>query len=169
MEGLVASNIQVRRANLSDAEAIAAFIKRARPNVELGRVDIAERFGQVGFLLAEQNETIIGLLGWQVENLVVRVTDFLVIEKPDNRLVVGEPLVQTMEDQAKDLKAEAILLFMPPDSPPKLTSYWEAMGYERQTISDLHRAWRDAVQEWAEDAESVMIKRLREDLIQRPM
>lgn len=169
MEVLVASNIQVRRASLSDAEDIAAFIKRARPNAELSRVDIAERFGQVGFLLAERNEDIVGLLGWQVENLIVRVTDFLVLEKPDNRLTVGEPLVQTMENQAGDLNAEAVLLFMPPDSPPELVSYWEALGYERQAISDLHRAWRDAVKEWTEDAESVIIKRLREDLIHRPM
>ena len=169
MEGLVASNIQVRRAKLSDAEGIAAFIKRARPNVELSRLDIAERFGQVGFLLAERDETIVGLLGWQVENLVVRVTDFLVIEAPDHRLTVGEPLVQTMEDQAGDLNAEAILLFMPPNSPSELVSYWETMGYERQAIADFHRAWRDAVGEWAEDAESVMIKRLREDLTHRPM
>ncbi len=168
MEGLVA-DIQVRRAKLSDAEAIAAFIKRARPDTELSRLDIAERFGQVGFLLAERGETIVGLLGWQVENLVVRVTDFLVVETPDNRLTVGKPLVETMEDQAEDLKAEAVVLFMPPQSPPALVSYWEAMGYERQAVSDFHRAWRDAVHEWAEDAESVMIKRLREDLIHRPM
>lgn len=169
MEELVASNIQVRRAKLADAEAIAAFIKRARPDAEINRRDIADRFGQVGFLLAERGETIVGLLGWQVENLVVRVTDFLVIESPDNRLTVGKPLVQTMEDQAEDLKAEAVVLFMPPQSPPELVSYWEAMGYERQDVSDLQRAWRDAAREWAEDVESVIIKRLRDDLIHRPM
>lgn len=165
----MASNIQVRRASLSDAEDIAAFIKRARPNVELTRLDIAERFGQVGFLLAERDEAITGLLGWQVENLVVRVTDFLVIETSESRLVVGEPMVETMEKEAKDLKAEAVVLFMPPQSSSNLVSYWEAMGYERQAIADLHRAWREAVHEWSEDAESVMIKQLREDLTHRPM
>ena len=165
----MASKPQLRRANLSDAERIAAFIKRARPKVAVNREDIANRFGHVGFLLAEQNERIIGLLGWQVENLVVRVTDFLVLERSDTRLTIGEPLVETMEEQAKDLNAEAIVLYMPAQSPPDLVSYWETLGYERQDITDMHRAWREAVYEWAEDAETVMIKRLRDDLTHRPM
>jgi N-acetylglutamate synthase-like GNAT family acetyltransferase len=165
----VASKLQVRRANLLDAEGIAAFIKHARPKAAVNREDIANRFGHVVFLLAEQNERILGLLGWQVENLVVRVTDFLVLERPDTRLAIGEPLVETMEEQAQDLNAEAIVLYMPAQSPPDLVSYWETLGYERQDITDMHRAWREAVYEWAEDAETVMIKRLRDDLTHRPM
>lgn len=165
----MASDIQVRRAKLADSEEIATFINRAPNASDVTRSDIAERFGQVGFLLAERGDQLVGLLGWQIENLVVRMTDFLVVERPAEPLSVGEPLIAMMEEEARSLQAEVIILFLPRHPSPDLIAYWEEIGYERQPISKLPGAWCEAVEEWSEDLKWAMIKRLRDDLTHRPM
>ena len=46
-------DIKVRKARLSDAEHIAEFVNSARTERHVSQMDVAERFSQVGFLLAE--------------------------------------------------------------------------------------------------------------------
>ena len=74
--------IQVRRARPSDAERIAAFVNRARPQgPPIAREAVVGRLGAVGFLVAEsdvEDGEVVGLMGWQVENLIARVADFLI-------------------------------------------------------------------------------------------
>ena len=110
----MAAEIQVRKAQFKDADDIAALINRARPEETIGKMDIAERFSQVGFLLAEAAGNIVGLIGWQVENLVIRVTDFLVSSQVD-RVAAGEAMIEAMEEAGEELQAEASLLFLPPN------------------------------------------------------
>lgn len=179
------AKFEVRRARLSDAEAIAAFVNAASkgvgrsgaagrsPNADLGevtRLSVAERFSQVGFMVAERRGNVIGLLGWQVENLVVRVTDYLVstISGTDT-MMVSRALVEKMEEEAAELQAESVLLFLPADPSPGLVAFWEQFGYEAQCLDELDKACREAVNEWGLDTASVMIKRLRDDRVGRPL
>jgi N-acetylglutamate synthase-like GNAT family acetyltransferase len=172
LEAFVAAEITVRRARLSDVEAIAAFVNAARTHPEAGGVrvaeaEVADRFGAVGFLLAERDGQLVGLLGWQIENLVVRVTDFVLSPLAD-REAVGKLLVQTIEEEGKELLAEAILLFLPRNPSPRLIAYWEQLGYEPQSLKDLQEAWREAIAEAGADVQSVLVKRLRRDPVRRP-
>ena len=163
------SEVQVRSARLEDSSAIADFINAARPNgTPVTRSAVIERFSNVGFLLAEQRERVVGLLGWQVENLVVRVTDFLIAPALD-RLVAGRILITKMEKQGRSLQAEVTILFLPPAPSKDLIEYWEFFGYQHRPVSDLPRQWRSAVQEWNSQVTSVMIKRLRTHLVGRPI
>lgn len=164
----MAENVEVRRAKLVDAQTIADFVNSARPENQVTRLDVAERFSQVGFLFAEFQDEVVGLLGWQVENLVVRVTDFLIAPAID-RVIAGRALVTAMEREGLELQAEAAILFLPPDPSPELISYWELFEYEHKPMSALHKAWREAASEWQVGASSVMIKQLREDIVRRPM
>ncbi|MGC9348327.1 MAG: hypothetical protein ACP5JG_09340 [Anaerolineae bacterium] len=165
----MSTGIQVRRAKLADAEAIADFVSAAHPDASpITRLAVAERFGQVGFIIAERESELVGLLGWQVENLVVRVTDFLV-SSVVNRATVGEVLIDWMEDEGRTLRAEAALLFLPSNPSPQLVEFWKSFGYEYQSVGDLERVWREAAIEWGFADDSVMIKRLSEDLVRRPM
>lgn len=163
------ADVEVRRARFQDAEPIARFVNRARADTEIiDRMAVAERFSDVGFLLAEHDGQIVGILGWQVENLVVRVTDFLVAPAVD-RVIAGKALITAMEEEASLLQAEVSILFLPPHPSEELVEFWGLFGYSRRPISDLNRNWREVAREWSSRASEVMIKQLREGLVMRPM
>ncbi len=163
------AQVEVRRARLQDAKPIAEFVNRARPGDDIvDRLKVAERFSDVGFLLAEHEEQLIGILGWQVENLVVRVTDFLIAPAVD-RVIAGKALIGAMEKQAQLLQAEAAILFLPPRPSEELVEFWELFGYERREVTTLNRHWRDAVREWNRSTTEVMIRKLREGITSRPI
>jgi N-acetylglutamate synthase-like GNAT family acetyltransferase len=164
----MAAEIQVRKAQFKDADDIAALINRARPEETIEKMDIAERFSQVGFLLAESEGNIVGLIGWQVENLVIRVTDFLVSSQVD-RVAAGEAMIEAMEAAGEELQAEASLLFLPPNPSNDLLGYWLQFNYQRQPVEELPKAWREAAKEWNPNANEAMVKTLREDRVMRPM
>jgi N-acetylglutamate synthase-like GNAT family acetyltransferase len=169
-----ADYFSVRRAKLADAEAIAAFVNAIRlnsqvkPRRRLSQREVAQRFGQVGFMVAEDQGGFVGLLGWQVENLVVRVTDFLVAYT-HNPAAVGRVLVARMEDDSAELLAEAVILILPNRASEALVTFWETLGYEFQSIAALPSVWREAVVEHGLEAQGVMVKRLRGDLVRRPI
>ncbi len=164
----MADNVQVRKARLKDAEAIAAFVNRARPGVGLTRMEVAERFSQVGFMLAEADGQIVGLIGFQVENLVIRVTDFLIAPGIE-RVAIGKALSSAMEEAGSVLQAEAAILFLPPDPSPDLVEYWRLLGYERRSTADmLHRAWREAAAEWDAQQNEAVVKQLRDEVARKP-
>lgn len=163
------SEIVVRRAHLTESGAIAAFVNRARPaDRPATEEEVQRRFGTVGFLVAERDGEMVGLLGWQVENLVARVTDFLVWPASE-RLVVGRVLVAAMEEAARQLLCEAAVLFLPRNAPPELLNFWRAFGYELREVAALPRAWREVAREIRSVDEQVMLKQLREEMIQTPV
>jgi len=163
------SGIRVRRARPSDADRIAAFIQRARPHGRpIPPEKVQDRFGTAGFLLAERDGELVGLLGWQVENLVARVTDFLVWPAAE-RLVAGRALIAEMEEAAQELQCEAIILFLPRNCPPEVLAFWGAFGYEPREVAGLPKAWREAAGEVRSVEEQIVLKQLREGLIRRPL
>ncbi len=164
----MSANIEVRRARLSDAERIADFVNSARTERRVSQMDVAERFSQVGFLLAEQRGKMVGLAGWRVENLVICLTDFLIAPGVD-RVTAGRILVTAMEKEGEFLQAEASLLFLPTDPSRELVAYWEQLAYTRKAMTELPKAWREAAREWNPTASEAMIKQIREELIRRPM
>lgn len=166
----MAQEIIVRRARPSDASEIAAFVNQAwRGKSELDRQTIVERFGGVGFLLAERGGDLVGMLGWRAENLVVRVTDFLVWPASE-RTAAGQALFSEMERAADTLQCEVALLFPPRPVPPQLIEFCQALGYEPQVVAGLAKAWREAARDArVEDDDLVLMKRLRTDRILRPM
>ncbi len=162
------ANIEVRKARLSDAERIADFVNSARADRQVSQMDVAERFSQVGFLLAEQRGRIVGLTGWRVENLVICLTDFLIASGVD-RVATGRALVTAMEKEGEFLQAEAAFLFLPANPSRELIAYWEQLAYTRKAITELPKAWREAAKEWNPKATEAMIKQIREELIRKPM
>ena len=164
----MALNIRVRRAKLADAQAIADFVNNSQSGTPVKRSNVTERFGQVGFMIALNGNQLAGILGWQVENLVIRVTDFLIGSMVDH-VAVGQELINAMEGEGADLLAEVAMLFLPLKPSKSLVRYWEGFNYTQQKVEDLHRAWREAVSEWDAGAEGVMVKRLRDNFTKRPI
>jgi N-acetylglutamate synthase-like GNAT family acetyltransferase len=162
--------ITVRRARVRDASKIAAFVNPTLPGSRrIDEMTVIERLGSVGFLLAEEDGGLVGMLGWQAENLVVRVTDLLV-RSVSGRDAVTQALFALMERSAAELQCEVALLFLPRPAPLALIEFYETFGYESQVVADLPRAWRDAALERHLDIdETVLVKKLREKRVLRPM
>jgi dephospho-CoA kinase len=162
--------LAVRRAKAGDAGTITAFVNRAL--MGHGAVDeraVIERLGSVGFLLAEWDGHLVGMLGWQAENLVARVTDLLVGPAPE-RLAVGRALFSEMERVAAELQCEAALLFLPRSNPPQVVEFCKALGYEPRAVAGLPRVWQEAAREAGiGDDEAVLMKQLRARRVTRPL
>jgi len=159
----------IRRARPSDANRIAEFVNRVWGEDRVDEMDVIERMGNVGFLLAEREGVLVGMLGWRVENLVVRLTDFLV-NATSERMTIGQALLEEMERTANELQCEAALLFLPRSAPATLVNFYQALGYESRQIAELPKAWQEAAYEggWQEK-ETILLKQLREDRIMRPI
>jgi hypothetical protein len=166
----MAQEIVVRRAKPSDANKIAGFVNLNRKEqVVFDAQVIIEQFGNTGFLLAERGEDLVGMLGWRVEDLVVRVVDFLVWPATE-AVAVGQALFSEMEDAASALQCEVALLFPPRPTPPALIEFFGALGYELQPVAGMARSWQQAAHEAgvADDAE-VLAKQLRTDRVVSPI
>ena len=161
--------IDVRRARPSDAEDIAGFVNLTLPpGKHITPDQVRARFGGVGFMLAEKDGMLIGILGWRAENLVAQVTDFLVW--PDEeRLSAARALLGAMEDSAQELLCEAAVLFLARDCSSDVLAFWEAFEYRPREVPELPKAWRDAIQEFKPGEDRVVLKQLREDLTRRPL
>jgi len=162
--------IAVRRAKPSDAGRIAAFVNRGRR--EQRRIDelaVINRFGSVGIMVAELGDNLVGMLGWRVENLIVRVTDFLIAPIPEGG-AVARALISEMEQTAGELQCEAALLFLPRPHHPKLVKFCNTLGYESQIVGNLPKAWQEAaVEARVGGEEAVLVKRLRTGRVSRPL
>jgi dephospho-CoA kinase len=159
----------VEKARPRHAAEIAALISRlsdgkAKPSDE----DIMAAFGEKAFLFLKLDGTPIGVVGWQVENLVER-TDDVYIDPSQPLSKAMQALLTEIETTSRDLQCEVALLFLPPD----LTSQeevWSSLGYEMCTIESLGvRAWQDAAQETMGKGEAMFFKQLRKDRVLRPV
>jgi N-acetylglutamate synthase-like GNAT family acetyltransferase len=160
--------IKVRRAKLSDATAIASFLSDAtRGRISADRAQVQERLGAKGFFLA-QTTRIVGLASMRVENLVARIEEFIV-HPPPLRSVAGKALLDNVEAEANRLNCEVVLLFVHVDAAPAAYEFYQSCGYEEQEMNAWPPAWRTSAEEFGGADRFVMAKRLREELVTRPI
>jgi dephospho-CoA kinase len=161
--------LDVRRATPESAEQIAAYMSQhSRTKRMMTKDDIMAAFGEKAYMLLLSDEEIIGLLGWQVENLITRVDDVMLNEglALQNGL---EALMSFVEDSSKELQSEAALLFLPP-SLAQHENLWGSLGYQARTVKDLQvKAWQNAVMESMPPGTVLLFKQLRKDRVLRPM
>jgi dephospho-CoA kinase len=160
--------IAIRRGTLKHAETIASFINTVKGEA-LSRADVIERFGQKAYMLAHANEQVVGLAGWQVENLITRVSEFyLVPNAPADKVVHN--LLEKIEQASHDLQSEITLLFLGNTTAEAVRNAVVAEGYEPREISDLKVTdWREAAQESAPPDSYLLTKKLREDRVLKPL
>lgn len=159
----------VEKARPRQAAEIANFITRVTAGIRHPRPeDIMEAFGEKAYMLLRQNDQPIGLVGWQVENLVARTDDVYL----EGKLPV-EPamkvLLEQLEETSKDLQCEAMLLFLSPQL-ARQEEVWRNLGYEPRSIHGLGvRAWQEAAQETLTGGQILLFKQLRKDRVLRPV
>ncbi len=159
----------VRRATPESAEQIASYMSQhSRTKRKMSKDDIMAAFGEKAYMLLLSDQEIIGLLGWQVENLITRVDDVMLNEGLAIQKGL-EALLSFVEDSSKELQSEAALLFLPP-SLAQHENLWGSLGYQARTVKDLQvKAWQNAVMESMPPGTVLLFKQLRKDRILRPM
>ena len=127
-----------------------------------------DAFGDKAFLLLQMGEDLVGVAGWQVENLVARTLDLYLDPKahPDKAMPL---LLNEVERASGELQCEASLVF-PPIDLVGYDSVWKQVGYERRTPESLGvQAWTDAAIESMPKGSALFFKQLRADRVLRPI
>jgi dephospho-CoA kinase len=161
--------MMVEKARPRHAAEIAALIGRlsdgkAKPTSE----DIMASFGEKAFLFLKLDGTPVGIVGWQVENLVER-TDEVYIEPTQSLSKAMQALLSEIEMTSRDLQCEIALLFLPAEL-SRQEDVWKSLGYEPRSVDSLGvRAWQEAAQETIGIGESLFFKQLRKDRVLRPV
>jgi len=161
--------LTVEKARPHQAAEIAVFINRMSDHQRrLSSDDIMAAFGEKAFMLMKMDGKPVGIVGWQVENLVAR-TDEVYLEPNLPLTEVMGSVLEEVENVSRDLQCEASLLFLPP-SLSQQSSVWRSLGYEPRTIQELGvRAWQEAAQESISNNERLFFKQLRKDRVLRPV
>lgn len=157
----------VKRGLPRDSEAIAALMTRLG-KIEMNASDVMEAFGEKAFFILQLDEKLVGLAGWQVENLVTRTIDLCIHPNvsPANGL---KALVEEIEKASKSLQSEASLLFLNAELAAQ-EAIWKNLGYKKQTPQSLGvQAWQDAAEEKSSPERTLFFKQLRVDRVLRPI
>lgn len=159
----------VQRGKPRDSQKIADLLTRlSKGRRALNRDQVMEAFGDKAFLLLQLGSDLVGIAGWQVENLVARTTDLFL----DPRIPVDKALplmLSEVEKASTDLQCEASLVF-PPMELVGFDSVWKHIGYERRSPDGLGvQAWTDAALESMPQGSALFFKQLRTDRVLRPI
>lgn len=161
--------LSLQRGKPRDAQKIADLITRLSKGKQTMTKDQAmEAFGEKAFLLLLMNQNLVGIVGWQVENLVARITDLFLDHgiAPDQALPL---MLQEVERASGDLQCEASLVF-PPIDLVGFDHVWKQLGYERRSPNALGvQAWEDAARESMPAGSDLFFKQLRTDRVLRPI
>jgi dephospho-CoA kinase len=163
------AGVHIRRGMPGNAEIIANFITRMS-GTATSRMDVMMAFGQKSYLLAQgDKDQMIGLMGWQVENLITRVDEFY-LENGIKKEPIVQGLVQAVEAASKELQSEVGFVFLPQNTPEDTVQAFTEHGYTPTTVKEIKiPAWREALQEATAAGTMIMHKPLRKDRVLKPI
>lgn len=163
------ADLVVQRARPDESEQIAALINRlSNGKRRLNYEQVMVAFGEKAYLFLRKGGIPCGILGWQVENLVMKIDDvYLDGNLPtENALSL---LLKEAEDASQELNCELSLLFLPLKFQGR-EELFTSLGYSSRPIQSLGvRAWEEAAQESLPDEVIVLYKKMREDRILKPV
>lgn len=170
IKAAAAGQLSISRGRPRESAKIAEAISRlSHGRRQLTADDIMAAFGDKAFVLLNQGEQIVGIAGWQVENLVARITDLYIDEKIDLRKAL-EAIINEIEHASRELQCEASLVFVSPSLAQHIET-WKILGYEPRLPETLGiQAWEEAARESRPAEPHVMFfKQLRQDRVLRPI
>jgi len=164
----VVGAVTVRRAKRRDIQTLAAIMKGTmhwrQPPTEN---EVLEMLFDKGYWLAMSRKGG-GLTGWRAENLVMCIDDFYVYP-PQYYPQVGGPLLETVEAEAKALSCEVAIAFLDNQIAPQAIEFFASRGYEKQELDQLFSVWKEVAQEFLPENRFIMVKKLRERRVMRPL
>jgi len=163
------TDLVVQRARPGESEQISGLINRLSDGKRsLDNKQVMEAFGDKAYLMLSKGGKPCGLLGWQVENLVMKIDDVYLDDSipTENALSL---LLKEAEDASRELNCEFALVFLPLKFQGQ-DGLFASLGYSTQPIQNLGvRAWEEALRESLPDKEIVLHKKLREDRVLKPV
>jgi GNAT superfamily N-acetyltransferase len=164
----VVGAVTVRRAKRQDLRVLTAIMRgtmhwRQPPTED----QVLDMLYDKGYWLAISRKGG-GLTGWRAENLVMCIDDFYVYP-PQYHPQVGGPLLETVEAEAIALSCEVAIAFLEEQIAPQAVEFFAAQGYRRQSLDALYNVWREVAEEFLTGSRFMMVKRLRETRIMRPL
>jgi N-acetylglutamate synthase-like GNAT family acetyltransferase len=165
----MSEGIQVRRANRGDLGAIAALVRKVtKSELQVGESDVMEWLFSKGLWVAAQDGELVGVVAYQTENLV-SVTDVFHVSPVELWVEVGSKLLETVEAEVSTLMCEANVVLLPAWTSETMRTFLQEQGYEPKEFDQLHRIWREVLDEFVTDAMDLMIKQLRERMVMAPI
>lgn len=163
------SEFSVQRGKPKNSSAIAELITRlSKGKRAMNADDVMEGFGDKAYMLLQLDGKLVGLAGWQVENLVTRTTDIF-LEEHVNLQKALDTLIKEVEQASSELQSEASLVF-PMNELAAQEEIWKQLGYERRTPETLGvQAWQDSAAESLSAGSVLLFKQLRQDRVLRPI
>lgn len=162
------SQLELRRARKNDLNALSvAFAKRDHSPSPTPRAQTLARFGARGYRIATTKDTIMAFVAWEAENLVAVVREAWA----DSAEIAAQslpPLFRMVEEEAKELQCEVLLLVVDPLAPPFIRDQARGSDFQPHDLQELHPVWRQVAYERVHSQDEIWVKRLREDLVSQP-
>jgi hypothetical protein len=126
-------------------------------------------FGQKSYQMAIAHDQYVGLVGFQVENLLTRVDEFYVLPQAMKPIVV-EGLIDAVEAASKELQSEIGFFFLPQKTPQMILDVFKERDYLARTLEEIKvPAWREAARESQPEATLILAKKLRAERVLKPL
>jgi len=163
------SALEIRRAKRPDLEAMAEVVALGtngslKPDVS----QMMESLFSRAYLVALADGHVVGMAGWQTENLVAGLLDFYVAHQ-SLWPVVGKKMLDRIHEEINSLSCEVSLSFVLEQGGPEVVKFFENEDYEQTESKDLGYIWKDIAQEWQPENSVLLYKKLREHRIMVPM
>jgi dephospho-CoA kinase len=169
VRGAEGADISVRRARPGDAAALASILAQAEGASEpLSRAEILKRFGKYGYWLAEAEGQLLALAAWRAENLVAIIHD-LWAQSPELAPRAFPPLFAAIEQEAYALQCEVALVLTKATSEAAVGATLASAGYTAGALEQIHQLWRGVAQGELREGEGLYFKRLREEMVTKPI
>lgn len=166
---MAAPKLMVKRARPVDAAGIAGLVSAATDGrLSVTEDEVIDRLGARGFFVAHDSGAVVGLAGWTAENLVARIEDF-VVHPIDLRPTAGRELLNAVEDAARELQCEAVLVLLARSVSTTAVTFFESAGYAYKPLADMPEAWSESAKVILSDDCFVLVKQLRSDLVRQPI
>ncbi|MBN1136415.1 MAG: hypothetical protein JXM73_07505 [Anaerolineae bacterium] len=166
------AEIEIRRARRGDVPGIVALVRQAtqgkRPVEEAEVLDWLFGKGLVVAVRGASGGQVVGVAAWQTENLL-SVTDLFYVYPARLRAEAGGRLLAAIEAEVNVLMCEANVIVLSPRTSKAVRAFLNKQGYEAKTYQELHRIWREVLEEFVADQPDLMVKRLREKMIMVPI
>lgn len=160
--------LELRRARKSDLDTLAiAFAKHDGLNKPLSRTQTLQRFGARGYRVAVAGDAVMAFVAWEAENLVA-ISREAWAETAEIAAEALLPLLAMVEDEARQLQCEVMLLIIDPEAPPFVTEQASVSHYQPRNLHELHPVWRQVALERIQSEDGIWVKRLREELVTQP-
>lgn len=161
--------IALRRARLSDVDEMVRFFSRARrgrPKVDV--TQLFQSFGEQGYMLAEMEGELHAVIGWNTEDFIARIRQITIFPAKLRR-TVGRALLEAVCRSAHEGMCEVALFFPPLDASGRAQTFYRSCGFTLVSLDDLIPTWRRAALQSMPESSFVMLRKLREKRVMRPV